>query len=349
MQLTPLQQDAICRTTQCQRIEQSEIIQSLWAGQGALARLTLRCDDGVKQSSQTLVVKQIRFQSSGEHPRGWNTQRSQQRKRQSYEVELHWYRHFETLTQQAARIPKMLYSELTETGALLVMEDLAVDFPIRFTGGKNDRPNQCQIEACIRWLAAFHALFVNCPVHEDIGDKVSQLWQCGGYWHLDTRPDEWQAMADGQLKQAAVGLDLQLRQNRYQTLIHGDAKLANFCFKQLGNGAAAVDFQYVGQGLGVQDLMLLLSSVMPDRRLLTEADDWVDYYFQQLKAELTTRRPEVDGDDVIRQWRSMYAVAWADFHRFLAGWSPGHWKIGEYCRQQTQLALTSVNWSTNQI
>jgi hypothetical protein len=29
-------------------------------------------------------------------------------------------------------------------------------------------------------------------------------------------------------------------------------------------------------------------------------------------------------------------VAWADFHRFLKGWSPDHWKLSDYSERVTR-------------
>ena len=91
------------------------------------------------------------------------------------------------------------------------------------------------------------------------------LWECGSYWHLGTRPDELAALEDGPLKTTAPLIDQALRQSQFQTIIHGDAKLANFCFARHHNTAngstvAAVDFQYVGAGCGIKDVTYFLGS-----------------------------------------------------------------------------------------
>ena len=41
---------------------------------------------------------------------------------------------------------------------------------------------------------------------------------------------------------------------RFQTIIHGDAKLARFCVNAREAQVAMVDYQYVGRGCGVQDV-----------------------------------------------------------------------------------------------
>ncbi|MEH6453948.1 MAG: choline kinase, partial [Psychromonas sp.] len=41
-------------------------------------------------------------------------------------------------------------------------------------------------------------------------------------------------------------------------------------------------------------------------------------------------------------WRPLYAIAWADFQRFIKGWSPQHWKITPYTEQLKQQALDSL-------
>lgn len=307
-------------------------MQQLWSGQGALSRITLL---GPENRIKTLVIKQIVYSSDAKHPRGWDSDQSMQRKRRSYEIEMFWYQHFSGNLKAFVAMPKLIYSETKSDGLILVLEDMAVNYPIRFTAGKEDKPSATQIKSCIGWLARFHS--------RSLSTDANGLWSVGGYWHLDTRPDEWEVMPEGVLKNSASSFDDLLRSCPHQTIIHGDAKLANFCFDESGEQVAGVDFQYVGAGPGVKDLMLLLSSVLPDDRLLTEADGFVDFYFDQLSDELSKLRQSINPSLLIKNWRLLYPVAWADFYRFLQGWSPGHWKVGEYCIQQTEIALKTIN------
>ena len=110
-----------------------------------------------------------------------------------------------------------------------------------------------------------------------------------------------------------------------QTLVHGDAKPANFCFGD--DGVAAVDFQYVGGGVGVRDLVYLLGC-LPERRLRLEHDRWVRRYFDRL-----------GHDEAKACWEPLIPVAWADFERFLAGWAPEHRKRTGFAAEQTRRAL----------
>ena len=75
------------------------------------------------------------------------------------------------------------------------------------------------VKTCLSWLANFHAKFMNV--------KPDGLWQTGSYWHLETRPDELKEMASGPLKTHASEIDQKLSSCKYQTFVHGDAKVAN--------------------------------------------------------------------------------------------------------------------------
>ena len=182
-------------------------------------------------------------------------------------------------------------------------------------------------EACLRWLACFHANF--------LGAEPEGLWQIGTYWHLATRQDEHRTMGDEfGLKRAAAALDQRLNSCRFRTLVHGDAKPANFCFSRDRGRVAAVDFQYVGGGCGVKDVCYLMSAMggwrgpdeATERRLL-------DFYFRELRAAAQSSPPRggaagggaapVDLDGLEREWRELYPLAAADYYRFLAGWEAG--------------------------
>ena len=181
---------------------------------------------------------------------------------------------------------------------------------------------------------------INVPVSElesRLGEVPEGLWQTGGYWHLATRPAELAATSDAALREAAPAIDARLAAARHRTLAHGDPKAANFCFGA-GGRVAAVDFQYVGGGCGVRDVACFLSyrgareSVMRGH---------IDVYFDALRVALAARG--VDPAPVEAEWRALYPFAWADYHRFLAGWAPTHWKLTVgYGRSLVKQALRAL-------
>ncbi|KMT63780.1 phosphotransferase [Catenovulum maritimum] len=341
-------QQAICAASQCLSIIKSSTMQSLWAEQGELTRLTLLAPPqpqtgSEKQATKSLVVKYITFNDNAKHPHGWHGLSSQQRKRHSYQVELNWYQHYVSYEPDkqgmSPDMAELIHAHQDEQTIIIALQDLAVDYPVRFTQGQADRSNNDQVKACLQWLAKLHAKYFQ--------QSPDDLWAKGSYWHLATRQDELNAMPESTLKKAASTLDNLLNNCPFQTIIHGDAKLANFCFEKNGKKAAAVDFQYVGQGVGIKDVMLLLTSVLPDDALVKQAKSLVEYYFQQLDNALSYWQPAVNSKQVINAWQALYPIAWADFHRFLAGWKPNHWKIGKYCQQQTKQALADIEQLTD--
>ncbi|ELI0634301.1 phosphotransferase [Vibrio harveyi] len=309
-------------------LEHIDVIQSLWGGYGELVRLTFL--------DRSVIVKHVKLPRPSQHPRGWNTDRSHQRKLHSYQVEVSWYQHFSQPVDERCRIPQGLKCFQNETEWLIVMEDLAL------AGYPNvvKDATKGQLKACLTWLANFHA--------RHIGVRHDELWQTGTYWHLQTRPDELVALQDNRLKQRAESIDQTLRQARFQTLVHGDAKLANFCFNEQGSAAAAVDFQYVGHGCAMKDVALFMSSAIEPSQC-TEMESWVlDNYFSALTNALNHYQPDLDNNVVEQEWRPLFALAWADFQRFVKGWSPEHWKINPYTESLTKRALDELDLGSHQ-
>jgi len=177
-------------------------------------------------------------------------------------------------------------------------------------------------------LAQFHASY--------LGKVPEGLWQSGTYWHLETRPDELAVLADESLKNAASKIDEKLNTCTYKTFVHGDAKLANFCFSEDGQ-VAGVDFQYVGGGSGMKDVAYFIGSCLNENECERLEAQILDTYFEHLQSEMKEVNKALE-----KEWRSLYRVAWADFHRFLKGWSPGHWKINSYSERITAAVIKSL-------
>lgn len=309
--------DSILRYTGAQSFTIQEQIQELWSGYGKILRLSLK---GAEK--EQVIIKQVKIPNTKNHPRGWHSDLGHQRKLKSYAVEANFYQSFAQLSK--ARLPKFLGADAYQEERLLVLEDLdAAGFPLRKT-----RLNWSEMRHCIAWLAQFHASY--------LGQNPIDLWEIGSYWHLATRPEELAVLKDQELKEAAPQIDAKLNGAKYQTLVHGDAKLANFCFGQDGQ-VAAVDFQYVGGGCGMKDLAYFVGSCLSEEECERMEAQILDTYFNYFQANLPSSDAELE-----EEWRALYPVAWADFHRFLKGWSPGHWKINSYSERITQQVVNSL-------
>jgi hypothetical protein len=292
-----------------------ELIQNLWCGYGQLIRTTL--DD------QSVIIKQIKYPTHQNHPKGWVSDISHQRKVKSYQVETNWYKNYNEKLQDAYS-PRYISSSESHDTYSLILEDLK---ELGFVPKASIEWDE--VKLCIKWLAAFHAKY--------LGVTPKGLWEIGSYWHLNTRPDELAAIKNCDLKENASKIDHKLNSASYQTLIHGDAKLANFLFNS--KHVSAVDFQYVGGGVGVKDLAYLLSSLYDGDELLINNQKCLDYYFEQLSKYIQLYQPEVEFSLLENEWRYLYPWAFCDFYRFLEGWSPTHYKLNSYSEYIIQKVL----------
>lgn len=310
--MNPDFKDYLLKATNASECKEIDVIQSLWSGYGKISRYQL-----VGSAHKTVVVKFISLNQSSEHPRGWNTDLSHDRKVKSYEVETHWYENWNQLCNGKCRVPEFMGSFSQGHDQWIVLEDLDTDFPRRKT-----QLNVAGTKVCLTWLANFHAAF--------LGHKPTGLWEIGTYWHLKTRPDEFEKMEHQELKSKAHAIDQALSQCQYQTIVHGDAKLANFCFSEDGDGVAAVDFQYVGGGCGMKDVAYFLGSCLTGTECKRYQDDLLDFYFSELRKAVDSSAVNIDFSELESEWRKMYPVAVADFTRFLLGWMPSHQKVNDY-------------------
>jgi len=315
--------DRILRLTQADDIARTEVIQPLWNNYGTLSRVFLQ---GGKHPS--VIVKHIQIPDQSDHPRGFDGSISRDRKIRSYQVETHWYQHQNQRISLGSPTPKCL-DAFAEGGELfLLLEDLSTRGFERVLYSTSD----AEITVILQWLAHFHAQY--------LGASAEGLWPCGTYWHLATRPEELANIRGTRLHRFASLLDARLRCGGFPTLVHGDAKLANFLFSEDHSEVAAVDFQYVGRGSAMKDVAYCVGSCLSGPECERREVALLDVYFSALRDCLPD---DVDAAALEAEWRSLYPVAWADFERFMSGWSPGHRKLTEYSDATTDRAIDQIS------
>lgn len=345
-------EEVVLRGTGADSIVRATEIQSLWSGYGSILRVEL-ATAASGRTPRSVIVKWVAPPNSqtDDHPRGWNTNCSHRRKIRSYQVESNWYRRWSRRCDDLIRVPEVFAVETLIGQHIFVLEDLdASGFDQR-----RGRLDAGGILLGLQWLARFHANF--------LGQPPTGLWPIGTYWHLATRQEELEAMVPGPLREAAPAIDQTLNRCRYQTIVHGDAKVANFCFRPDGAlvpllatvapkvplapnaPLAAVDFQYVGGGCGMKDVAYFLSSCVSESECERNGATYLDEYFMTLRHALSSLESKVDIDDLEQEWRALYPYAWADFTRFLLGWCPGHQKLNEYSQRMTDDVLRHLGAS----
>ena len=310
--MNPDFEDYLLNVTNSSSYEELEIIQSLWSGYGKISRYKLE-----GSVFETVIIKHISLNKSAEHPRGWNTSNSHNRKVKSYEVETQWYQKWNQQCNELCRTAKFIGSVSKNSEQWIILEDLDSEFHLR-----KEALNLIEVKSCLKWLANFHATF--------LGKSPEGLWRIGTYWHLDTRPDELAKVQHRELKMKAHLIDEILNGCNYQTIVHGDAKVANFCFSASGEKVAAVDFQYVGGGCGMKDVAYFLGSCLSSDQCETHNEKLLGYYFSELKEALKNSNSNIEFKELETEWRAMFPIAWTDFTRFLLGWMPSHQKVNDY-------------------
>lgn len=325
----------LLRRFNAEAITEKEVLQELWSGYGSITRY--RMNQG---NQKTVIVKSITEHSEQKpktknHPRGWDSNRSHQRKLQSYQVEKYWYQQYTKQCPHTCRVANCYTVHIDSSGTThILLEDLDA-------AGYHQRQQQLTAEQTLphlNWLAHFHATFM---YQNNSTNLYKGLWPTGTYWHLDTRPDELAAMNDCPLKTHAKAIDHKLSHCNYLTLVHGDAKLANFCYNPDSNQVAAVDFQYVGSGCGMKDVAYFLGSCLNEDECVSQHTYLLDEYFNFLQSALS-RNKQLDCDAIEREWRPLFCFAWADFQRFILGWAPEHDKNNNFSQHMAELAINKL-------
>ena len=124
---------------------------------------------------------------------------------------------------------------------------------------------------------------------------------------------------------------------RFPTLVHGDAKLANFLFTEDHTEVAAVDFQYVGRGCAMKDVAYFLGSCLSGEACERMEEPLLQRYFEALPS-----LPLVSTPGHWSRVACTLPLAWADFERFMQGWSPGHRKLTEHSDATTERAIEAI-------
>ena len=271
------------------------------------------------------------------HPRlskksGQSLSIGDQRKWDSYLVEANFYEQYAKKLLEdycpPVPLPAPLYVErhLEDAAHPTIIICMGELWPSPAAGNINDIHTNV-----VKWLAKFHA----ATWHRSHDNNVQAV---GSYWHLDTRPSEWQDMPrhgwEGRLKRATKAIDARLKRDPLQCWVHGDTKDANILYTPQSSELAFCDFQYTGRGPPSRDLSYYFCSSHVDD--LDEQTALLDIYYHDLVGYLkeknamsvtsrneTTPQQQIDPLPTRQQLDESMELAYADFCRFMCGW--GYW------------------------
>ncbi|CAB9508193.1 Pfam:DUF227 [Seminavis robusta] len=280
-------------------------------------------------NKKSIIVKYV-------HPRLSSGKLSigDQRKLDSYIVESNFYEQFAPNLHSVEDVPlppppyhiERNLSDKTHPTIIIAMGELQQS-PAA-SGGYNDENDNTHKDV-MAWLAKFHAATWQ--------STTTELQPVGSYWHLDTRPNEWQDMPrhgwEGRLKKAARAIDERLKRDPLQCLVHGDTKDANILYCD-NNELAFCDFQYVGRGPPSRDLSYYFCSSHVD-----DYEELVQFYFDSLLQHLTARGITTAALPTRQQLDDSLELAFCDFCRFMAGW--GYW--GYDLSKQVKVTLDKLD------
>jgi len=171
------------------------------------------------------------------------------------------------------------------------------------------------------------------------------IWHRGTYWNLEQRPDSYENLEKGSpIRERATDIDKRLLSAKYKTMVHGDAKSINFCFDDANSRVAAVDFQYVGEGVGIRDVWYLFTSCLED--IESKQAALLEFYFTRLRYYLGKSHSHWTAetfDAIESEWRELYPYAIADLQRFILGWRPKYYKLTDYTRRVTEKVLAELS------
>ena len=110
--------------------------------------------------------------------------------------------------------------------------------------------------------------------------------------------------------------------------------------------AATRNKNMIARKKGGYFFLLFPSSCLNEEECELLESDLLDHYYNCLNGALESTLKKNDIEDLNREWKSLYKYAWADFYRFLDGWSPGHWKMHDYSRKMKSDVLAEIGLST---
>jgi hypothetical protein len=224
-----------------------------------------------------------------------------------FDAETSFYKHFAAQIEQprippdpqrpdspcAAEIPKLKYVHANRHGTLLCTTlTPGVD-----AHGEAGVPRREISVAALRWLARFHGTFWQ------MAGKRTAAWDKmpanGSFWDLDSR--SWGKVRklpwNNRLMRAARAFDTWLEHDPMQTMLHGDFKLLNLRFHDVGAAAnpgkadgryvgSAFDFQFAGRGSPTKDLADWFKASTPSNETVA---DLLAVYRDELARCLTHR------------------------------------------------------------